>query len=192
METAAFVLYGILMAGIFEECGRYIIIKYLMKKNKTRDNMIMYGIGHGGIEVWIISMPLVAAYAMIAILNNTLGYETMLATLGITKDVEAMFQPTLDAVAGFGAGSMFLHIFERLCCMFVHIAFTLIVFYAVDRGDKRYLILAVILHAVFDIMPALMQRGIVSMAVTEIWIAACTVLVWIVENKMQKCKDSSA
>ena len=48
-NTAAFVLYGIMMAGVFEECGRHIILKYIMKKNRTRENAVLYGIGHGGI-----------------------------------------------------------------------------------------------------------------------------------------------
>lgn len=55
-STLAYVIYGAGMAGIFEECGRYVVIRFLMKKNKTRENMVMYGIGHGGIEVWVISL----------------------------------------------------------------------------------------------------------------------------------------
>ena len=39
-NTAAFVLYGITMAGIFEECGRHIILKYILKKDRTRENAV--------------------------------------------------------------------------------------------------------------------------------------------------------
>lgn len=63
-HTVAFVLYGICMAGIFEECGRYVIMKYLMKKNKTRENAVMYGIGHGGIEVWESTSHCLSLYFM--------------------------------------------------------------------------------------------------------------------------------
>ena len=45
-NTIAFVLYGIMMAGVFEECGRYIILKNIMKKNRTRENAVFYGIRH--------------------------------------------------------------------------------------------------------------------------------------------------
>jgi len=38
------------MAGVFEECGRHIVLKYLLKKDRTRENAVLYGIGHGGIE----------------------------------------------------------------------------------------------------------------------------------------------
>ena len=32
-STAAYVLYGTIMAGVCEECGRHIILKYIVKKN---------------------------------------------------------------------------------------------------------------------------------------------------------------
>lgn len=56
-NTAAFVLYGITMAGIFEECGRLIILKYNLKKDRTRENAVIYGIGHGGIEILTVLLP---------------------------------------------------------------------------------------------------------------------------------------
>ena len=56
-NAAAFVLYGITMAGIFEECGRLIILKYNLKKDRTRENAVIYGIGHGGIEILTVRLP---------------------------------------------------------------------------------------------------------------------------------------
>ena len=34
-STIAYVLYGVTMAGVFEECGRHIVLKYIMKKNRN-------------------------------------------------------------------------------------------------------------------------------------------------------------
>ena len=67
-STLAFVLYGALMAGVFEECGRHIILKYILKKNRTRENAVLYGIGHGGIEILAVLLPNMIAYLVIAIL----------------------------------------------------------------------------------------------------------------------------
>ena len=63
-NTAAFVLYGIMMAGLFEECGRYIVLKYIMKKNRTRENSVLYGIGHGGIEILAVLLPSIITFLM--------------------------------------------------------------------------------------------------------------------------------
>ena len=67
-NTAAYVLYGITMAGLFEECGRYVIIKYIMKKNRTRENAVLYGIGHGGIEILAVILPSIITYLAVAVL----------------------------------------------------------------------------------------------------------------------------
>ena len=56
-STVTYVLYGTIMAGVFEECGRYIVLKYIMKKNRTRENAVLYGIGHGGIEILAVLLP---------------------------------------------------------------------------------------------------------------------------------------
>ena len=61
-NTAAFVLYGITMAGVLEECGRHIIMKYIMKKNRSRENAVLYGIGHGGIEILAVLLPAMILY----------------------------------------------------------------------------------------------------------------------------------
>ena len=48
----AMALYGGLMAGLFEETGRFVTMRFLLKKEQSNDhNAIMYGIGHGGIRM---------------------------------------------------------------------------------------------------------------------------------------------
>ncbi len=42
-STAAYVVYGTVMAGVFEECGRYVILKFILRKNRTRENAVLYG-----------------------------------------------------------------------------------------------------------------------------------------------------
>ena len=97
-HTVAYVLYGIFMAGIFEECGRYVIIKYIMKKNKTMENMIMYGIGHGGIEVWTVSLATIVSYLSMAIMLNQFGLETFMVNTGVTEQTQASALATMNQV----------------------------------------------------------------------------------------------
>lgn len=70
-NTAAYVLYGTLMAGVFEECGRYVVLKYIMKKDKTPENAVLYGIGHAGIEIWAVLLPACALYLALAVIFVT-------------------------------------------------------------------------------------------------------------------------
>lgn len=165
-STVAYVLYGIAMAGIFEECGRYIIIRFFMKKRQTRENAVMYGIGHGGVEVWLISLMSVILYITIALSVNSQSASAVSETYGAAM---------IGAVAAFGVESASMMILERVICMGIHVALTVVVFTGVKTQNLKYLLCAVLLHAVFDIFPALYQRGAVSIAVSEIWIA-----VWLV------------
>ncbi|MEA4814102.1 MAG: YhfC family glutamic-type intramembrane protease [Oscillospiraceae bacterium] len=174
-STVAYVLYGIAMAGIFEECGRYIIIRFFMKKRQTRENAVMYGIGHGGVEVWLISLVSVILYITIALTVNSQGASAASETYGAAM---------ISAVAAFGAGSASMMILERVICMGIHVALTVIVFTGVKTRNLKYLLCAILLHAVFDIFPALYQRGAVSIAVSEIWIAAWLVVTGIFAWKL--------
>ena len=83
-NTAVYVLYGIVMAGVFEECGRYVVLKHILKKNRTRENAVLYGIGHGGIEVWIVLLPAMVSYLVIAIRFSGGNTEVALNALKIT------------------------------------------------------------------------------------------------------------
>lgn len=182
-STPAFVLYGILMAGIFEECGRYVIIKFLMKKNKTKENMVMYGIGHGGIEVWAITLLTVINFLVIAVILRTQGTENGLQLLGITGDAPESVINSVTAVtamvADFGAVTGALYVFERFCCMFLHIGFTILVAYGIAKGQKKYLLYAILAHAITDTLPALSQRGVVNMWVVELWVLACAAVLTV-------------
>ncbi len=186
-NTLAYMLYGALMAGIFEECGRYVVIKFLMKKNKTRENMVMYGIGHGGIEVWAITlMGMMSLLAVASALVNG-GIAAALPVLGLTGEVPEELAGSAAAVilsaANFSAVGGVLSVLERVGAMAVHIAFTVIVAYGVMKGEKRYLPLAVLGHAAVDALPALYQRGAASMIVSELWLFAWVagLAVWAVK-----------
>lgn len=51
------ILYALFLgatAAIFEETGRYIVIKIFLKKQLTADDGISFGIGHGGIEAILL------------------------------------------------------------------------------------------------------------------------------------------
>lgn len=177
-NTAAYVIYGVLTAGIFEECGRYVVIRFFLKKNISRENAVMYGIGHGGIECWTVTLvSLVGLLAVaVAVTYNTQEINPVLLLIGgVTKDNEIAAADYIRSALSFNAVSAFLSAFERLLCMFVHTALTVIVSYGVFTSQKKYLAAAVLLHAALDTFAALYQRGAVSLAAVEIWLLLWTV-----------------
>ena len=168
-NTAAYVLYGTLMAGLFEECGRHIILKYILKKNRSRENAVLYGIGHGGIEILTVLLPGMITYLAVAVLFSAGDTENALRVLNITEENAAAALPAVQAAAAFGYPMMAMNVFERLLAMFVHIGLTVIVYDGVVRAKKGRLPLAILLHMLADTAPALYQRGVVPLWAVELW-----------------------
>ena len=173
-NTAAFILYGVAMAGVFEECGRHVVLKYIIKKNRTRENAVLYGIGHGGIEILTVLLPAMILYLAIAVLFSQGDTANALKALNITEETAAAALPSVQAAASFDYAMMAMNVIERLFAMSLHIALTVIVYYGVINGKKNCLPLAILLHMLMDTFPALYQRGVVQLWMVEIWAALWT------------------
>ena len=185
-NTAAFVLYGITMAGIFEECGRLIILKYILKKDRTRENAVIYGIGHGGIEILTVLLPAMILYLAIAVMFSQGDTETALKTLNITEETAAAALPSVQAAAAFDYAMMAMNVMERLLAMLIHIGLTVIVYYGVVNAKKLCLPAAILLHMLADTFPALYQRGILPLWAVEIWTAFWTLMIMLIAAKLYK------
>ena len=80
-------IYGGLMAGLFEETGRFVAFKTVLKKDLINDkNALMYGAGHGGIEVFFILVFSMVSNIVVSIMLNS-GAVTLLMT-GITDEAQ--------------------------------------------------------------------------------------------------------
>lgn len=179
-STPAYVIYGTLMAGIFEECGRYIVIRFIMKKHKTRENMVMYGIGHGGIEVWAITLVSVLSMLAVVVVMQKSGIDSALQLMRVSADspenVLNSAAAAIKSAASINAAAGAMNVLERILAMSGHIALTVIVAYGVLKSEKKYLPIAILTHAGFDVFPALYQRGVVGMWTAELWLIFCVAL----------------
>ena len=185
-NTVVFVLYGTIMAGVFEECGRHIILKYVMKKNRTRENAVLYGIGHGGIEILAVILPAMITYLIVAVMFSKGSASEALNALKITEDTATAALLSVQAAAAFDYGMMAMNVLERLFAMLLHIGLTVIVFYGIKTAKKRYLPLAILLHMLMDTFPSLYQRGVVQLWTVEIWAALWTAVVVSIAVRLYK------
>ena len=185
-NTAAFVLYGITMAGVFEECGRHVVLKYVLKKNRTRENAVLYGIGHGGIEILAVVLPTIILYLAVAVLFSGGNTEAALSALNITEETAAAALPSVQTAAAFDYAMMVLNVMERLFALFTHIGLTVIVYFGICSAKKGYLPMAIILHMLVDTFPALYQRGIMPLWVVEVWTAAWTAVIVLIAIKVYR------
>ena len=178
------------MAGVFEECGRHIILKYVMKRNRTRENAVLYGIGHGGIEIWAVILPSMMTYLVVAFMFSKGSVEEALRALNITEETAAVALPAVRAVAAFDYGMMAMNVIERLIAMVLHIGLTVIVYYGVIGARKGYLPLAIVLHMLADTFAALYQRGVVPLWSVEVWAVLWTSVTVYIALRLYRKSES--
>ena len=163
--------------GLFEETGRFVAFKTVLKKRKNRETSISYGLGHGGFEVMFILGINFITYISYALMINS-------GTFGeVVRQVEAIAPDQVEAytaipkqLAAFTAFSIFLAIWERVFSVLFHIGASVIVFYAAKEKKKLWLYpLAILLHTIMDGILGLNMQGIVSLSdiQLEVIVAVC-------------------
>jgi uncharacterized membrane protein YhfC len=156
-----FMLYGTLMAGIFEETARFLSFIILKRKYDGIGLGLSYGIGHGGIEAILLAGMSMINNIILGITINAGSVEKVLADLSDEALVQANAQ--INALVSTGSSLFLVGGLERVFALGIQMSLSVIVFYAVFRRDKRWLYpAAIVLHAIIDAPAALMQAGLLQ------------------------------
>jgi uncharacterized membrane protein YhfC len=132
----SFLVLSCLTAGLFEETGRYVAYRTLLKNERNPRAAVFYGIGHGGIEsILFVGLALVGLL-VVAHLASTGAIPAGPGLDAVRKQV-AELTPVLGLAAGF----------ERVSAIGLHIGLSLVVLQVFTRGGLRWLWVAIALHA---------------------------------------------
>ena len=145
-----YALYGGLAAGIFEETGRFVAFRTVLKKRLGNDrNALMYGAGHGGIEAILLLGFAYISNIVMSVLINAGQTDLLTATAAgeAAEQVKAVFE-TLTATAPW---TYLLGMAERAVAITTHICLSVLVWFAAKKPGKGWLFpLAILLHAALD------------------------------------------
>lgn len=172
-HTWAFVLYGALAAGVFEETGRFLAFKIVLKRRKRKETAIAYGIGHGGIEsILVVGLSLISSLILVCAVRSMGGVESYAAL--VSEESRDMLRENLSALLATPSYIFLLAGVERVATVIFHVALSVFVFFAVHRPGKWYFYpLAVFVHTFMDIFAVMYQRGVLkSLVAMEIAIVA--------------------
>lgn len=179
-----YAIYGGLAAGVFEETGRFVAMKFFMKRNLSRENSLMYGIGHGGIEsIMLVGMTYVSNLVVAFTINGG-GLTKVLATMD-----EATKEATIQGLAPlwempaiqFAAAGV-----ERVCAFALQIALSYLVYTAVRYGKKQFYLLAILLHAAVNAIAVLLVQVLPVLAVEAVLIVMVALIAVFVRKMYQK------
>ena len=149
-------LYGGLMAGIFEETARFISFKFIIK---DKNLLKTYGIGHGGIEAILIGGISSLNSIVYAMLINKGGFQSIMEGALVPKEV---ISTIYDKFINSSSFMWAMPGVERLLAMLIHISLSIIVLYAVKERKYIYYIIAILLHAIINFPAALYQVGVIK------------------------------
>jgi uncharacterized membrane protein YhfC len=178
-----YIVYGVFMAGVFEETARFICFKIVRKRYNGIQTGLAYGIGHGGIESILLAVSMVNAIVFSITLNMG-NIETITANLqgAALEQINAQMAtlattpPYLFLVSGI----------ERIFAIGIQISLSIIVYYAVYGNKKLWLYpFAILLHVIVDIPAAAMQAGVIkNVCIVELLVGISAVLLILIAKKM--------
>ena len=160
-NTLYFALYGGLMAGLFEETGRFLSMRYLLKDEPSAIKpAVAYGIGHGGMEMIAVFALSMVSLLVIAIMVNTGTADTLLAKT--PAEAQQQLTAQIDQIKTASTGSYLFGLWERLSALTLHVGLSILVWVAVRKGGKWLWLFpaAILLHAFVDFLAVILSKSV--------------------------------
>ena len=138
------------MAALFEETGRFIAMKTVLKRWRGNDaNALMYGAGHGGFEAAAVLGVSMISNIVIAVMINT--GTSGLITDKLTGDAASQINAAFDTLITTQPHMFLVGIAERLFAVTLQIALSVLVWTAVKKKGMRFLFpVAIFIHFAVD------------------------------------------
>jgi uncharacterized membrane protein YhfC len=144
-----------LLAGLFEEVGRYLVFRHLFPGRRIGlfgENGLLFGAGWGGIESILVALLVISSMVSYILLSTDAGILNLTPGSPEALQVQALLALTpLDILPGLA---------ERIMTITLHIAWTIMVLTAVVSSRPAYLALAIFMHTLVDF--AAVYLGMVS------------------------------
>ncbi len=177
-----YALYGGLMAGLFEETGRFLALKTVLKNRLSNDaNALMYGAGHGGFEaIMILGITSVNNIIWSVLINSG---STAALTGGLGGDTLAQAENVIQTLITTSPFLFLLGGVERVLAIILHIALSVLVWFAVKKRRIQLFLLAVFCHFFVDFVTALFSGLGVSALLIEAAVAVLTGVTVIISRK---------
>ncbi len=169
-----FALYGGAMAGIFEEGGRLIVFSTVPKKRRDHDHdALMFGAGHGGMEVILIFTITMVMNLYYALMIRSGRADALLASMGEgQRATTALIFASLSTTA---APFYLLGLVERFSAVLLHLSFSVLVWFAL-KGKFSLFYLAVLLHFAVDAITIVLSRSGISLLLLEVLVILFSLL----------------
>ena len=173
-----------------EEGGRYLALRTLIRP-LDRENALMLGAGHGSLEsVLLVAWPQLGSLLNAVLINNGLMQQSLDALrepelTATYKAIEPLW--TTPAAAFWLAG------FERIVILAMHLCLSLLLFWALRRGRRGYLLFAFGAHFAVVAATLLLTRlsGVVAAELAAVLLVAGIVWYTLRADRAERAADAA-
>ena len=186
-NTLYYALYGGLAAGLFEEIGRFLSMKFLMVKEPTKISpALAYGVGHGGVEMLFIFGIGMFSTLMMALMINNGQIDSILAQAPAQAKDQLLAQ--IEQVKTASPPSYLLGLWERFSALILQISISVMMWVGVRKGGKWLWMLPamILLHAFVDGTLVLLQKSVSTLALEAICFAEAILVAFLAWNVAKK------
>ena len=163
-----------LFPGIFEETGRLLAFKTLLKNRKNKETAISYGIGHGCFEaIAILGMTYISYISYACMINSGAFVNIINQVAEKAPDQVGAYYNLADQIAKTSIFLVGASIIERVLAILLQIGLSILVFYACKDKKKFWLFpLAIILHTLTDFTAGLNYVKVTNFSILELEVIA--------------------
>ena len=191
-NTWYYALYGGLAAGLFEETGRFLSMKFLMKKEpSTVMPAVAYGMGHGGAEMLVLFGVGMVSTLVMALMINT-GQADALAAQA-PPEAQGQLQAQLEQIQSASTATYILGLWERFSAIILQLSLSVLVWAAVRKGGKWLWLFpaAILLHALVDGVAVILQKSlniVLLEVILMVFALGLAAVAFLIAGKMDKEK----
>jgi uncharacterized membrane protein YhfC len=202
-KEAAIAVFAIiigLLAGLFEEIGRFLIFRYFFRRKSfglKKENAFVFGAGWGGIEsalVGVVMFLTMFSYMAAAPLTAQ-QMQDINASIGgtLTAEQAELVEMQNQALIDMTPLDVVPSLIERLMTFPLQVAFTLMVFSAVVLNRKGLLALAILWHAALDAVAVFLGQTVgVAAAEGAVFVFALVAMFYIWKQWPKKAETKAA
>lgn len=164
-----YALYGGVMAGLFEEGGRFVAMKYFLKKELDNDaNAICYGAGHGGFEaLYLLGFGMISNISTAVLINSGMFSASMEALKILPEDQLSASLSAMITLISSPSYIFIIGLFERFAAIAAHISLSVFVWFAVKKSKPVLWLAAFGLHFLLDAATLIINSFVSNLFILE-------------------------
>lgn len=125
-----------IMAALFEEIGRFVALKIVIKDKDKISNTLMYGLGHAGIEaIMLVSLTMMYTLMLSLMVNFGMGETSLLPKYG-----EENYKALMDSLVLNNSEVYFVAGIERIATFAIQFVTAYMTYLAVNAAKNRWMI----------------------------------------------------